>query len=91
MLCFPQTPSIKIQASDLPELRTDLVAALAALDVNELTHSSNCDSSSSDEFPFKQTEGFNPANRWFHSRGDGENAGKEIKRNTCCRFWVLEA
>ena len=45
----------------LPELRTDLVAALAALDVNELTHSSNCDSSSSNGFPFRQTEGFTPA------------------------------
>merc|ERR1719440_801798 len=33
-------------ADHLPELRTDLVAALAALDVNELTHSNNCDSSS---------------------------------------------
>ena len=28
----------QIHASDLPELRTDLVAALAALDVHEFTH-----------------------------------------------------
>merc|ERR1719313_3109127 len=31
-------------ADHLPELRTDLVAALAALDVNELTHGKNCES-----------------------------------------------
>ena len=38
VLYCPQRSSIKIHRSDLPELRTDLVAALAALDVHELTH-----------------------------------------------------
>ena len=38
VLYCPQWSSVKIHRSDLPELRTDLVAALAALDVHELTH-----------------------------------------------------
>ena len=38
VLYCPQRSSVKIHRSDLPELRTDLVAALTALDVHELTH-----------------------------------------------------